>query len=56
MTARALCEFCKTRPVGYEGALYCGAACCARAEAHETPPEPPKEEEHGVLHGSGTGS
>lgn len=33
-----LCAFCKKNPVAYPGAIYCGAGCSARAEAHETPP------------------
>lgn len=28
-----MCAFCKVKPVAYDGAIYCGAACCARAEA-----------------------
>jgi hypothetical protein len=30
-----LCAYCKVRPLAYPGALYCGAGCSARAEAHE---------------------
>lgn len=50
----ALCAFCKTRTVCYEGALYCGAGCSARAEAHEKPPESGpqlKEERDGDVPG-----
>lgn len=38
MTTAQLCAFCKARTVAYPGALYCGASCTARAEAHEQPP------------------
>lgn len=30
-----LCKHCGKKPLAYPGAIYCGAACCARAEAHE---------------------
>lgn len=31
------CPQCGKKEVAYPGAVYCGAGCCARAEAHETP-------------------
>ena len=30
-----MCVFCKVKPVAYEGAIYCGAACAAKAESKE---------------------
>ena len=33
-----LCAFCKAKPLAYPGAVYCGGACSARAEAKEAPP------------------
>jgi hypothetical protein len=31
----SMCAHCKKKTVAYPGAIYCGAACTARAEAHE---------------------
>jgi hypothetical protein len=33
----SLCPQCNARPVAYPGAVYCGAACSAEAEAHVPP-------------------
>lgn len=30
-----MCKHCSTKPVAYYGAIFCGAACTARHEAHE---------------------
>lgn len=30
-----VCAFCKVAPLAYAGAVYCGAACSARAEAQK---------------------
>lgn len=32
-----MCRHCRIKPVGYYGAIFCGAACVARHEAHEDP-------------------
>lgn len=31
------CKLCKEKPVAYPGAVFCGAACCARWEAGDRP-------------------
>jgi len=35
MNGLAPCKVCE-KPVAYRGALFCGAACCARYEAGDT--------------------
>jgi hypothetical protein len=32
-----VCKFCRIRKPAYTGAVFCGAACTAQAEAHKTP-------------------
>lgn len=39
MTVVNVCKQCGIKPLAYPGAVYCGAGCTARAEAHQTPYE-----------------
>lgn len=45
LTTEPLCPQCLKRPPCYDGAIWCGSACAARAEAHE-PPEVPMTMAH----------